>query len=1204
MKRIHQIALRGMKGRKKDTAALAIVITMSFLFLSVGTALLSSLTQSQMMQRMSLYGSWKLVDRYENPDLTAALEQQKWMTGSHDVQILGADESCGSVSVWNDDFARMGGLQLAEGRAPEKPGEIVLEKGQLSLFDEPIGVGSTVELTLRYPGQSSPEIPDLNIPETMEIYGITVPAEPFYKALATDVSAKAIEEALYFFVQNFDLIKQEYEQWNLTLPEMPMRLPESLDQMTQQEIRQLLDIIMEEPIFLYCMVGTNYHPIAVRTQSNVYYPSGSIGAVDWTLDSKYTLRTAASHVSGEKILQHGALEEQELTMKRVCTVVGILETTADRWDVSEITVPNAYVSEATRQELQTCVDDLTQRPRPEWFHASAETVLAQESYTFYETDLPMAEAYDRLQAISGNAVRQEPFEVLYNLELPRPNMNISEKEIREQAVKAGFAEEDIEGVMPQDPVLYYMEFGVQEDPSLRSSAYFVLPQVRVVLKDGSRSPLSWPEGYLIYQADGSWESMEVPRDTLLRTDFAPEGYRSLGYLPESLEDAYAYNAQTIGINRYAYPSERGLEATMGETLVAVIVTITVCAVFQIFFTQLRRRTRKLTLLRSIGATNGQILALLGFEGFYITLAGLLIGDGLGLLTAYFIASRLPDTVFYLDWKLFLSGQFWGILAVAAGLLLPSVQAVRAPLVGRMTGKRRRHVKIKAMKRQTFHRICIRDLRSNPGRTLGMAALCIFLVTMQLVCVFLGTAAFSAYRESVLDADKPDFTLTMNHAGSHRKVEPMLEAVGEMEGLERVDFYRQGRNLFLWYDGMEESPVVQAVSQLGAPYYTSSQSEMAQRVEPGLVTQMIAVEPESELFSRIRAAVTEGTIDPDAYKAGEEVIVLLPMYTEKSGGKEASGDTFAQALRSADRMDFSFDPAVAGFWQKDETVAPGSTLTLGTDSFEMKEENSRYIQNLTQVKVGAVIRTFPDQGIWPFAGELQSHVIIGSRKAMNQLYSNGFITYDREQMQSIDTRSQYFMPTEYGTGVWSLYAAKDASVETTLSPLSRFARQEHLTLHNFMDSKRAVYEKALSSAILAGTLALATTVIVWMILFNTLNAAQEQGRSRTGVLQSLGVTRSQLYLSQALQSLGYWLTAVVISNLILLLTVLISGAAVQAGQSIGVAAALQLALQEGLRGYPWKLHLVLCLAELPVLLLFSLHAARIPMRHSPIENIRS
>ena len=58
---VFQLAINGMKGRKKDTRVLALVIVLSFLFLTVGTILLSSFTYTQAKQWQSLYGAWQLL---------------------------------------------------------------------------------------------------------------------------------------------------------------------------------------------------------------------------------------------------------------------------------------------------------------------------------------------------------------------------------------------------------------------------------------------------------------------------------------------------------------------------------------------------------------------------------------------------------------------------------------------------------------------------------------------------------------------------------------------------------------------------------------------------------------------------------------------------------------------------------------------------------------------------------------------------------------------------------------------------------------------------------------------------------------------------------------------------------------------------------------------------------------------------------------
>ena len=110
----------------------------------------------------------------------------------------------------------------------------------------------------------------------------------------------------------------------------------------------------------------------------------------------------------------------------------------------------------------------------------------------------------------------------------------------------------------------------------------------------------------------------------------------------------------------------------------------------------------------------------------------------------------------------------------------------------------------------------------------------------------------------------------------------------------------------------------------------------------------------------------------------------------------------------------------------------------------------------------------------------------------------------------------------------------------------------------------------------GLLAFAATVIVWMILSNTLVSAQEQGRRRTGILQALGVTKAQLYRGQALQALRDWLIALVGSHGILALVVLAAGWVQRWDQGLAFRQLLLAVAREDLTAYPWLLHLGLCL----------------------------
>ena len=86
--------------------------------------------------------------------------------------------------------------------------------------------------------------------------------------------------------------------------------------------------------------------------------------------------------------------------------------------------------------------------------------------------------------------------------------------------------------------------------------------------------------------------------------------------------------------------------------------------------------------------------------------------------------------------------------------------------------------------------------------------------MELICVFLGNAAFDTYRQTVVQADQPDYTLLSNHTGSSREVAALQEALGRAEGLSRVDFWQREDHIFLWYEGMDRSPVLSALKQAG------------------------------------------------------------------------------------------------------------------------------------------------------------------------------------------------------------------------------------------------------------------------------------------------------------------------------------------------------------------------------------------------------
>lgn len=194
MNKLRKLAVRGMRGRRKDTRVLALVIGMGFLFLTAGTLLLSSFHGSQAQQRQNLYGNWHLLYGGGDAEVCRNLEGLTQTDEAVTVTMLGSDEKCGHVAVWDEDFARLGNLRILEGRAPEAKGEILLERGQLGLFSEEIGVGSQISLTMNYhmEGLRERQYPTPSI----TIRGGELPARQVMKTFADGVTEEGIQSIM------------------------------------------------------------------------------------------------------------------------------------------------------------------------------------------------------------------------------------------------------------------------------------------------------------------------------------------------------------------------------------------------------------------------------------------------------------------------------------------------------------------------------------------------------------------------------------------------------------------------------------------------------------------------------------------------------------------------------------------------------------------------------------------------------------------------------------------------------------------------------------------------------------------------------------------------------------------------------------------------------------------------------------------------
>ena len=292
MNHVRKLALHGMRGRRKDTRVLALVIVMSFLFLTAGTLLLSSFSGSQARQRQSLYGGWHLLYGGGDSRVAESLTGLSQVAETAEVTLLGVDGQCGQVAAWSEDFARMGSLQIVEGRAPEAAGEILLERGQLGLFPEETGVGSTVTLTLEH---HLTQLRGRQLPSgTMTIRGEEVPAKTVIRAFgdgATEASIQAIMERLWreevWSTYSTYIDENGEEQRELWFPDPATHCPVS--EMDDETYRSTLLAVCNcwgaalNDYYKY-QLGTGRD--ALVEVDRTFFDSGVQGAVSWGLNTK------------------------------------------------------------------------------------------------------------------------------------------------------------------------------------------------------------------------------------------------------------------------------------------------------------------------------------------------------------------------------------------------------------------------------------------------------------------------------------------------------------------------------------------------------------------------------------------------------------------------------------------------------------------------------------------------------------------------------------------------------------------------------------------------------------------------------------------------------------------------------------------------------------------------------------------------------
>lgn len=701
--------------------------------------------------------------------------------------------------------------------------------------------------------------------------------------------------------------------------------------------------------------------------------------------------------------------------------------------------------------------------------------------------------------------------------------------------------------------------------------------------------------------------------------------------------AYSGKYPDLRRNFYAYPElSTTTEATLTYGVITFVFIATVLAVFQIYLTQMRRRTRKLALLKSIGATNSQVVQMILWEGLYLLLLSLPTGVFLSfLLTKGLIAimnqNELTNILFDVNYRLFGLGLIAGIAAVAIGMLIPIIFATKIPLTGKIskvpkhkksTLKIKNKIKQKdlyKLKKQSFLTISLRNMTFNKGKFSITVILYTFGITVLLSTLFLSYLFFQDYINQVIMVDRPNYGFEAIYALPKREFEEVIEEIEAVQGVTKIQAYRAGEHAFMWYEGIKDQELHTVFKELLTTNlvrdhfgqyddFENIDDDDKYLIEDSLVTNVYGIDQNNtdpgSLFDELESNITMGSINKENFAQGKEVVVLMPIYKindklinsinsniEKVTQQTIIGNSnYKNRMKNyasyTDAYDLTYDFRYKDMYYKDTSLKPGDTIHL---AIATEEHNETYMLNEVarhEVKVGAVIHYFEEIGMWPFAETIENPVIIGSNNLIGDLYPTTVYGLGRYLYNyDLDYLVNSLYPTKFGKTYIYVNTENEINELKAYVDLQRIAFQRGFTFINYLENKNAIFIKAFNFTSIIAVLGFVIVGIIFIVLYNTTISKVEQERDRIGILQSLGVSAKQFNLLYLITGFFSALIALLIAHIILLIII-------------------YLTMDYRLWLYPWKLHIAICIGFVMLATLVSFMPIRKILKNQPVNNIRS
>lgn len=1178
---MRKIALRGLLGQKRSTLLLWSVVTLAFLFLVLSTTIITSLQKTDSDQRIDTYGRWQVMVEADAAapaqQYAAALESDTQTTTVLPlVNVYGLDYFSGDntyyLSPYTPAMEELGSLKLKEGRWPEAENEVTLEYARLSALGLKVGDSFRVVSEVYLPENKASVLDHDEIVAQAYKQAAAKANEPLIAAFRDgswrDMMGKGnsarpqkANEMFFTWWEGGEFRNHTHLFVDEDHPEgQQMRIAD----MTEEQLLSALDAFWE--LFHFALDIAPYMP-----KEEQHYLTGITDLVG------YGERSMRVRIQDGKML---------LIIPTTYTVCGVVDTYSDRWDTGTFTrLPSGFITQANYETLLACqqaaVRDFPEFSAVDYPHlvltANSDPAAARQTWQ-------CATAVYNEQAAAGPFWRiwltHDTTDPQTSLTQYCVQFRLTDLKKENAAAVTGWL------VLPEAQTTdAYVNDRLLFDPALEDAGERAVSMVECTYEELADQDVL-PQGTTVHFAHGG-KTYDIPCEEFFSATFALNGLvHSREYCLWSKDLASQTDSSVLRLNRFAYPA-----STEGSSRMLVLVTVilfvtTVCAVFQIFFSQMRKRLRRIILMKSIGAQNNQIARMLLWEFIYFLLGSLPVGAVLGLGSArltILLLSRIQQRVvqMHLSPVIFAAALAAGTLALAIGMAIPSIIAVGIPLTGRTVRKKPLPPPAGDV-RQDFLHVTLRGLTANRSRTLGSAALCAFTMLIGVLCLFIGVQFLTPWREAVQRNDKPEYLLRAMYSMSDRQQAPYLAELEALGVCESIDVVRVSTDALIAAEDAAGSPLLEAANMTGdvddiSGYYVTLQ---------GITT-------DGELYQRYTDAITKGQLDDEAFARGEEVIVLVPLYSRTGlADNKALAESTGWARLDAAGLRTTYYPEYRLQYKRDQTLKPGDSILLAAKTRMIDASSAKFVYNTKtmNVKVGGIIHYFPGEGIWPASGSGEGYHIVCSSLLPAKLLPNAIRTRTENEIRAI--RVGDGLIDACGTTDFYINGAKDLPREEIDTALLVWARSHYMEIEFYHESNEKLLQDAINNILLTCLLGLTAVLLALIIFGNTVASDIEQERNRIGILQSLGVSNRQLMLRQLYIGLGASGIAVVSANVVLWYFIRLYS--ILSGRVLG----------DLLWRYPLWLHLALCLvlaAVITALYLLPMHSLR---RYLPIENIKS